>query len=311
MWWLAWAAAALLLIKTFNRLTTGRCYCDTVMTGQVVVVTGASGGIGYETALELARRGAKVIVACRDEERGKMAVRQIVRETRNIHVRFIRLDLASLKSVRGFVEEFKRTEAKLDVLINNAGAICPRRTMTVDGIVKDMQINHFGPFLLTVLLVPMLRRSAPSRVVVVSSAVHRIGRVRDVNDISEGYFQAYANSKLCNVLFSNELARRLAGGGVTANSLNPGQANTALYRSSSALEALRSLALGAFFRSAREAAQTAVYLAVADECADASGGYFEECREARAAPRARDAQLAAQLWTLSEELVRLAPEEAI
>lgn len=311
MWWVVWVAAALLLIKAFNKLTTGRCYCDSVMTGQVVIVTGASGGIGYETALDLARRGAKVIVACRDNERGKLAARQIIRETRNIHVRFIRLDLSSLKSVRSFVQEFTRTEAKLDVLVNNAGAICTRRTTTEDGMVKDMQVNHFGPFLLTLLLVPMLKKSAPSRVVVVSSALHRLGEMGDLNDCTEGYFQAYANSKLCNVLFSNELARRLIGTGVTVNSANPGQVNTSLYRSSSVLEKMRSLVLYTFFKSPEEGAQTSIYLAVSDECADTTGCYFEDCKEGRMSPKAKDTQLAVKLWTISEELVKLAPEESI
>lgn len=311
MWWILWIILVLISIRVFNKLTSGRCYADTVMTGKVVIVTGASGGIGYETALELARRGAKVVVACRSEEKGEKAVKRITRITRNQSVRYSHLDLTSLSSIRRFVEEFKRAEAKLDVLVNNAGAICTKRELTEDGIVKDMQINHFGPFLLTVLLVPLLKKSEPSRVVVVSSAWHRIGRVENLNSAKQGYIQAYANSKLCNVLFSKELARKLAGSGVVANSLNPGQVNTSLYRSSTILEKMRSLVLYAFFKSPAEGAQTSVYLAVSDDCDQVNGRYFEDCREIGASSVADDEEIAAKLWALSEDLVKLTPEERI
>ncbi|CAK1589979.1 unnamed protein product [Parnassius mnemosyne] len=281
------------------------------MTGNVVIVTGASGGIGFETALDLARRGAKVIIACRDDERGKQSVETIIKATKNKFVRYIHLDLSSLKSVRKFVKDFTSTEAKLDVLINNAGVIYPGREKTEDGIMKDMQINYFGPFLLTVLLVPMLKKSAPSRVVIVSSAMHKLGNIQNINEQTEGYLQAYANSKLCNVLFSNELARRLEGTGVTVNSLNPGQVNTSLYRSSSLLEKLKSLVLYFFFKSPAEGAQTSIYLAVSHECDYMTGCYLEDCSESRMSPKAMDKELAAKLWSISEELVKLSPEETV
>lgn len=277
--WLLWVLISLLFIKLFNKLTTGKCYSDNIMTGKVVIVTGASGGLGYETALDLARRGAKVIIACRDDIRGKNAVAKIINTTKNKFVRYIQLDLSSLTSVRKFVKEFINTESKLDVLINNAGAICTKRDKTEDGIMRDMQVNHFAPFLLTVLLTPILKKSSPSRVVIVSSALHKLGEVPENWSNTEGYFQAYANSKLCNILFSNELARRLEGSGVVVNSLNPGQVNTSLYRSSTLLEKMRSLVLYTFFKSPEEGAQTSIYLAVADECDDISGRYFEDCKE--------------------------------
>ncbi|XP_050353769.1 retinol dehydrogenase 11-like [Nymphalis io] len=309
MWFLSWIIIVLLSIKIFNKLSTGRCYMDTVMSGKVVVVTGASGGIGFETALELARRGAKLIIACRSHEKGEKAVRKIVKITNNKRIRFIHLDLTSLKSVRSFVDELKATEVKLDVLINNAGAICTTRERTEDGILKDLQINYLGPFLLTVLLVPMLKNAAPSRVVVVSSSWHKFGTVDNLNSEKYGYIQSYANTKLCNVLFSKELARRLEGTGVDVNSLNPGQVNTSLYRSSTVLEKIRSLLLYSFFKTPEEGAQTSIYLAVSHECDQISGEYFEDCRQAKASYRADDEEVALKLWAMSQELVKLTPDE--
>ncbi|XP_045770006.1 retinol dehydrogenase 14-like [Maniola jurtina] len=304
-----WTLVALFSIKIFNKLSTGKCYADTVMSGKVVVVTGASGGIGFETALELARRGAKLIIACRSHEKGEKAVRRIIRRANNKRVRFIHLDLTSLSSVRKFVHELETSEAKLDVLINNAGAICTTREKTEDGILKDLQINYLGPFLLTVLLIPMLKKAAPSRVVVVSSSWHKFGTTEDLNSEKYGYIQSYANSKLCNVIFSKELARRLEGTGVDVNSLNPGQVNTSLYRSSTVLEKIRSLLLYAFFKTPAEGAQTSVYLAVSCECDQISGKYFEDCQEVRASYKADDEESAAKLWAVSQELVRLTPDE--
>lgn len=304
-----WIGALLFLIKILNKLSTGKCYSDTVMSGKVVVVTGASGGIGFETALELARRGAKVIVACRNHEKGQTAVRRIIKRTNNNRIHYIHLDLTSLQSIRNFVDQFKSREAKLDVLINNAGAILTSRERTEDGILKDLQINYFGPFLLTVLLVPMLKKASPSRVVIVSSSWHKFGTVNELNSDRHGYIQAYANSKLCNIMFCKELSKRLEGTGVVVNSLNPGLVNTSLYRSSTALEKLRSLMLYAFFKTPEEGAQTSLYLAVDVECDQVTGKYFEDCKEARPSYKTDDEETRDKLWELSKDLVKLTPEE--
>lgn len=300
-----------ILIKILNKLSNGKCYSDNVMSGKVVIVTGANSGIGYATALELARRGARVILGCRDDEKGKAAVASIVKVTKNKSVRYIYLDLSSLSSVRKFVDEFKNTEAKLDVLVNNAGASGMGKKMTEDGIIRDMQVNHFGPFLLTVLLTPMLIKSAPSRVVIVSSMLHKFGTIKEINKEGRyGYFKAYCNSKLCNVLFSNELAKRLEGTGVDVNSLHPGQVNTSLYKAT-LLEKLRTLILYTFFKSPEEGAQTSLYLAVSDDCDQVTGRYFADCTESTMSWKAEDRTMAAELWTMSEELVKLKPEEKI
>ncbi|CAH2093444.1 unnamed protein product [Euphydryas editha] len=307
--WLLWIIFILFAIKIFNKLSTGRCYDDNVMSGKVVVVTGASGGIGFETALELARRGAKLTIACRNHEKGEKAVRRMVKITKNQKIRFIHLDLTSLASVRKFVEELKATEVKVDVLINNAGAICTTRERTEDGLLKDLQINYLGPFLLTVLMIPLLRKAAPSRVVVVSSSWHKFGTIKDLNSKKYGYIQSYANTKLCNIFFSKELARRLEDTGISVNTLNPGLVNTSLYRSSNVLEKLRSLLLYAFFKTPKEGAQTSVYLAVSYDCDQVTGEYFEECRRSKASYKADDKESAVKLWLISQELVKLTPEE--
>ncbi|CAG9791248.1 unnamed protein product [Diatraea saccharalis] len=309
--WVFWVTVTLVLIKILNKFSNGRCYTDNVMIGKVVIVTGANSGIGYATALELAKRGAKVILGCRDDKKGIEAVESIIKQTKNKNVKYIYLDLSSLSSVRKFVEEFKKSEFKLDVLVNNAGASGMGRSMTEDGMVKDMQVNHFGPFLLTLLLVPILKRSAPSRVIVVSSMLHRLGTIEGVNEEGRyGYFQTYCNSKLCNVLFANELARRLKGTGVVVNSLHPGQVNTSLYKTT-LFEKLRCLVLYTFFKSPEEGAQTSLYLAVADECDQISGKYFVDCKESGMSWKAEDRYLAGELWSMSEKLVKVRPEEWI
>ncbi|XP_059054771.1 retinol dehydrogenase 11-like [Achroia grisella] len=309
--WFLWIPVTLILIKVLNKFSNGKCYSDNVMSGQVVIVTGANSGIGYATALELAKRGARVIAACRDDDKGNKAVESIIKATKNKSIKYIHLDLSSLESVRKFVDTFKRTEAKLDVLINNAGASGMGKEKTADGIVRDMQVNHFGPFLLTLLLVPILKKSAPSRVINVSSILHKFGTIHKINEEGKyGYLQAFCNSKLCNVLFSNELARRLEGTGVDVNSLHPGQVNTCLYKST-AIEKLRSLILYTFFKSPLEGAQTSLYLAISEECDQITGKYFADCEESNMSLKAQDECLAKQLWSMSEELVKLKPDEMI
>ncbi|KAG6443041.1 hypothetical protein O3G_MSEX002652 [Manduca sexta] len=307
--WFIWILLILIFIKVYNKITSGKCYSDAVLTGKVVIVTGGSNGLGFETALDLARRGATTILGCRDEIRGQKAVRRIIKRTNNPRVSFIRLDLSSLASVREFVKEFKSLGIKLDILINNAGVIGPSMEITEDGIVKDLQINHFGPFLLTVLLVPLLKKSAPSRIIIVSSHLHKYGRINEVNT-PRNYLQSFCNGKLCNVLFSNELARRLAETGVVVNSLHPGQVNTSFYRGT-VLEKLRTLILYTFFKSPADGSQTSVYLATSDECDMITGSYFADCKEQEMGKKANSYELALKVWSLSEELVKLQPEEMI
>lgn len=319
MWWL-WLILSLIFIKLYNKSVCGWCYARNIMTGKVVIVTGANAGIGFETAFNMARRGAKVYLACRDDARGAKAVEEIVSRTGNKHVIYKHLDLASLNSVRSFVEDIKKAEYRVDVLINNAGMTGYGLKKTEDGIVTEMQVNHFGHFLLTVLLVPLLKKSDDARVVVVASTLHRFGSI-DFKTINKeatwkipyyGAIRLYSTSKLCNVLFSNELARRLEGTTVTVNSLHPGHVRTSIYKNLDRVtETIMNFLLSTFFKSAVEGAQTSIYLAAADDLTGTTGRFFEECKEARMSVKAEDEELAEKLWNYSAELVKLKPEEAI
>lgn len=201
--------------------------------GRVVIITGANTGIGKETALELAKRGAHVYMACRDMERCENARAEIVLESKNKYVYCRECDLSSFESVRKFADRFKKERKELHILINNAGVMrCPKM-LTKDGIELQLGTNHMAHFLLTNLLLDLLKQSAPSRIVNVSSLAHTRGQIRVADLNSEQSYDsgdAYSQSKLANVLFTRELAKRLAGTAVTVNSLHPGIVSTELGR---------------------------------------------------------------------------------
>ena len=196
---------------------------------KVVIVTGANCGIGKYTATELAKRGGKIYLACRNEEKGTEAMNEIKLISGNDKVHFLKLDLASLASVREFSEKFHALETRLDILVNNGGLLSPE-ARTDDGFEMNMGVNHLGHFLLTNLLLDLLKKSQPSRVVVVSSDLHRIGTINkeDLNSEKKfpGVWLGYSNSKLANVLFASELAKKLEGTGVVVNSCCPGPVQT-------------------------------------------------------------------------------------
>jgi NAD(P)-dependent dehydrogenase (short-subunit alcohol dehydrogenase family) len=199
---------------------------DTKINGKVVIITGANSGIGKETAIDLAKRGGKVYIACRDIKRGEDALKEIKEKSGTDNVYFLQLDLASLDSVREFSRKFHELESQLHILINNAGVMACPKSLTKDGFEMQLGTNHLGHFLLTNLLLHLLKASSPSRIIVVSSLFHIVGKIRK-NDLfgEKFYFRwfAYASSKLANILFSNELAKRLEGSGVTVNSCHPGK----------------------------------------------------------------------------------------
>ena len=203
----------------------GQYIKDTRIDGKVVIITGANSGIGKETAIDLAKRGGKIYIACRDIKRGEDALTEIKLESKSENVYFLQLDLASLDSVRDFSQKFHELESQLHILINNAGVMACPKADTKDGFEMQIGTNHLGHFLLTNLLLDLLKASIPSRIVVVSSILHRIGRInkRDFNcEKSYSKWFAYGQSKLANILFAHELAHRLEGTGVTINSLHPG-----------------------------------------------------------------------------------------
>lgn len=199
---------------------------DSRIDGKVVVITGANSGIGKVTAIDLAKRGGTIYIACRDVKRGEEALRDIKAESGSEKIHFLQLDLASLESVRDFSKKFHEKESKLHILINNAGVMACPQSYTKDGFETHFGTNHLGHFLLTNLLLDLLKASAPSRIVVVSSFAHLIGTIKKHDLNSEKSYQkhlVYAQSKLANILFAREIAKRLKGTGVTANSVHPGK----------------------------------------------------------------------------------------
>ncbi|XP_067289060.1 dehydrogenase/reductase SDR family member 13 [Pseudorasbora parva] len=303
----------LLLCVTVLQLP--KCKSTAKLHGKTVVVTGANTGIGRATALDLARRGARVILACRDESRAQAAVTHIQRETGNKEVVYMHLDLASLKSVRSFAENFLKKESRLDILINNAGLVVDGKTE--DGFGRIFGVNHLGHFLLTVLLLDRLKECGPSRVVTVSSMAHWWGKI-DFNcinthkDLALGnstldLLKLYSHSKLCNILFTHELAKRLKGTNVTCYSLHPGAIKTDIGRYGTLWwRLIMAPILLLFFSDVESGAQTSLHCALQEGLEPLSGRYFSACGVRNVPAKARDDATAKKLWEVSERLVGLA-----
>lgn len=305
-----------LALRVYNKMTLGRCRCSTRLDGKVVIVTGANTGIGKETARALAARGARVILACRDLRKADQARDDIVATTGSREVLIRQLDLLSLASVRAFVQGVVRTESRLDVLINNAGAGGLPNEHTEDGLTKGMQANHFGPFLLTCLLMDLLRKTPGSRVVMVSSAAHPYGSF-DIDNLNceksyNGFFM-YCNSKLCNILTAQYIAEKMKGeaNGVVANSLHPGVVQTDIFRNvkTAWIRNFSANAVGFLFKNAEEGAQTTIHLAVSEEGGRVSGKYFVDLKVKRPGGGAATPGLAEAVWKRSEKFVKLAVDE--
>jgi retinol dehydrogenase-12 len=281
------------------------------MSGTTCLVTGATSGIGRETALRLAELGATVIITGRDAARGAAVAAEISRRVPLAQVQVMTADLSSLAQVRSLAGDVLSRHGRLDVLVNNAGVISPPGRLTADGLEATFATNHLGPFLLTSLLRGLLEGSAPARVVTVSSAAHKQVRAITWEDVARGAQsgpgQAYPVSKLLNILFTTELARRLAGTGVTANCLHPGFVRTGLGRD---VPGVVGAVLPLILRlrpGPAAGARTSVYLASSPQVAGVTGGYFVNCRPAEPSALAKDTQAAARLWALSEELAGLGP----
>ncbi|XP_075007978.1 retinol dehydrogenase 12 isoform X3 [Calonectris borealis] len=290
----------------------GQCKSTAKLEGKVAIITGANTGIGKETARDLARRGARVIVACRDIAKAEAAASEIRAETGNQQVIVKKLDLADTKSIREFAEKFLAgcllflaEEKELHILINNAGVMLCPYSKTADGFEMHLGVNHLGHFLLTFLLLERLKQSAPARIVNVSSLAHYGGRIRFHDLHSEKSYNrglAYCHSKLANVLFTRELARRLQGTKVTANALHPGSVRSELMRHSFVMMWLWKI-FSFFLKTPWEGAQTSVYCAVAEELDSVTGQYFSDCQPASVSPRGRDDETAKKLWNVSCELL--------
>ncbi|MEO6575511.1 MAG: SDR family oxidoreductase [Polyangiaceae bacterium] len=281
----------------------------TNMAGKVCLVTGASQGIGKSTALALAKMGAKVVIVARDKARGEAAAEDIRKESgaANDAVELLRADLSSLDSVRQLAAEFKAKHERLDVLVNNAGVVLSNREVTVDGFEKTIATNHLAYFVLTDLLLDLLKTSAPSRIVNVASDAHKGGSIHfDDLQGEKNYsgMRAYNQSKLANILYTFELAKRLEGTGVTANCVHPGVVASGFGHNNGGVLGFLVKIASPFLITPEKGAATSVYLASSPEVEKVTGKYFAKCKEASCTKEARDVGIRERLWKLTEELVR-------
>jgi NAD(P)-dependent dehydrogenase (short-subunit alcohol dehydrogenase family) len=279
------------------------------VTGKTILITGATSGIGLEAAVELARRGARIVMVGRDPAKTQAKLAEVRARGDSQQVESLLCDFGSQAQVRALAQEVRARYQGIDVLVNNAGGVNKTRHLTGDGIESTFAVNHLGSFLLTNLILDLVVKRAPSRIVTVASVAHRYGTM-DFADLcfESGYriMRAYSRSKLANVLFSAELARRLEGTGVTSNSVHPGSVATNIWSGAPGwMQPIIFVALRPFFRTAAQGGETIVRLAAEPSLEGVTGRYFEKSQQMDAAPLARDPALARKLWQASAELVHL------
>jgi NAD(P)-dependent dehydrogenase (short-subunit alcohol dehydrogenase family) len=276
------------------------------MEGKICLITGANSGIGKATAIGLAELNAKVVMLSRDQDRGEIAQKEIVELTGNNNVDLLLCDLSSQESIRKFVSEFKKKYQHLNVLINNAGVMKKPGNLSTDGFEMNFAVNHLAPFLLTNLLLDILKTSAPSRIINVISAAHRMAKL-DFDDLqSENkklrLMKLYGISKLAVTLFSYELSRKLEGTNVTVNVLHPGVVATNLGRDMAKF----SQKFGKlFFKSPKEGAETSIYLASSPEVEGITGKYFIKKQQQKSSKESYNEEDAKRLWEISAKMVNL------
>jgi retinol dehydrogenase 14 len=274
------------------------------MGGKTVLITGGTSGIGKATAAALAAMGARVVVTGRNEERGESAVEEIRRDTGG-EVSLMLADLAVQADVRRLAEEFQERHDRLDVLVNNAGVVQSERTETPDGIETTLTVNHLAPFLLTNLLLDLLKRSAPSRIITVASEAERWAKM-DLDDLQSRRkyrgMQVYGMTKLANIMFTFELAERLRGTGVAANCVHPGAVNTSFGTNNRGIMTLLFRAFKPFMRSPEQGGDTVIYLASSPDVEEMTGKYLSDRKLITASDMAYDKDLRERLWEISEEL---------
>ncbi len=271
---------------------------------KLAIVTGANSGMGMATVEALSDEGAKVIMLCRSEKRGQEALQKLMEKGKR-DIELILCDLGDFSSIRAFADEVKSKYSKLDILVNNAGFISLDRQETKEGLERQFGINHVGHFLLTTELLGLMGDG--SRIVNVASGAHKTGKIHfeDIN-LTKGYnvIKAYSQSKLANVLFTRELAKRVADKGITVNCCHPGAVatNIGIDRDTGFGKTVVGL-LKPFFQTPAEGARTAIFLAMDDSVKDISGEYFYRCRIARSSKRSKDMALAKKLYEFSEQLI--------
>jgi retinol dehydrogenase 14 len=283
------------------------------MSGKICIVTGANGGIGKETALGLAQMGARVVMVCRNAEKGKAALEDIRRESGSSQVDLRVADMSSQASVRALAEQIQRKYPRLDVLVNNAGGAAQARALSADGIEMTLATNHLGAALLTLLLLDLLKASAPSRIVNVSSSEAQSPARLDTNDLQferrkYSGVAAYRQSKLLMNAFTFELARRLAGTGVTANCLHPGAVATNIWNPDLLPPLIGKLIVAVvkpFMLNSKQGAAVSLYLATSPEVAEVSGEYFVKSTPAKSNPLSRDPKVMAEVWLCTGKMTGL------
>ena len=282
------------------------CMMNNTMDGKTCLITGASDGIGYVAARELARMGARVIAVGRNAAKTHAAALRIIDETKNDDVSYLVADLSSQLDVHRLARQVKERTPQLDVLLNNAGAIFLSKQTSIDGFEMTFALNHMGYFLLTNLLLDLLLQSVPARIINVSSSSHgspgRFLLQELPRPVSNRGYRAYGRSKLCNILFTYELARRLEGTGVTVNALHPGLVRTNIARNNGVLGRVVNFFIGARGVSAEQGADTLVYLASSPEVEGISGRFFVNRRDVASSRLSYDTELASGLWDLSQRL---------
>ncbi|KAJ8268501.1 hypothetical protein COCON_G00136730 [Conger conger] len=293
-------------MSSIRNIFRGQWSSNAKLDGKTVIITGANTGIGKQTAKDLAKRGARIIMACRDIGKAEDARKEIVEDSGNENVVIRKLDLADTKSIREFAEGINKDEQQVNILINNAGVMMCPFSKTVDGFEMQFGINHLGHFLLTHLLLDLIKRSAPGRIVNLSSMAHSWGTIKldDIN--SEKRYddrKAYAQSKLANVLCTRSLATRLQGTGVTVYAVHPGVVQTELGRHLSTPLKAAFVVVKPFIKTPVQGAQTSIYCAVAPELEGESGQYYSDCAQARPSRAGRDDVMAQKLWELSCQML--------
>lgn len=294
----------------------GRCYSKRRLDNKVAIITGSNTGIGYQTALDFARRGAKVILACRDTKKAEKAAKQIQDVTGNQNVQVEYIDLADLETVRAFAKKMNSELDKLDILVNNAGIMFCPNWRTKQGFEMQFGVNHLGHFLLTNLLLDLVKKADKARIINVSSRAHYDLRINwdDINwEKSYNTIRAYCQSKTANILFTKELARRLEGTGISVLSLHPGAVITELTRYTG--ESLFFLipylwdilypVIRVILKTAEEGAQTTIYCAVDENIVQYNGCYMSDCKPKKPSEEARSQENATKLWDISCKMVGL------